>query len=107
MFCCSAPADVTGSQISEEIDKKIKVDAKNAPIVILLLGTGDSGKSTVLKQMKITHGTGFDKPEMELFAKRIHSNTSLLLRNLVKSSQNTTAEEMEHVSNDIFWGEIR
>jgi ABC-type phosphate/phosphonate transport system ATPase subunit len=36
---------------------------------LLLLGSSDSGKSTLLKQLKIKHGNGFTKEEI-LFSKQ-------------------------------------
>ncbi|KAG5366854.1 Guanine nucleotide-binding protein alpha-1 subunit [Yarrowia sp. B02] len=35
---------------------------------LLLLGTGESGKSTILKQMKLIHGQGFSQQERSLYA---------------------------------------
>lgn len=46
---------------SKELDKELKamtLDFDNA-IKILLLGTGESGKTTIIKQMKILHINGF------------------------------------------------
>ncbi|KAJ7873598.1 G-protein alpha subunit-domain-containing protein [Mycena olivaceomarginata] len=40
---------------------------------ILLLGTAESGKSTIIKQMKITHG-GFDARERTEYRMKIHHN---------------------------------
>jgi len=40
------------------IDAELKRDGKNPSVKLLLLGTGESGKSTIVKQMKIIHGAG-------------------------------------------------
>lgn len=47
------------AQRDRDLSREIKRDYKNAASVVklLLLGTGESGKSTIVKQMKIIHGT--------------------------------------------------
>ncbi len=39
-----------------------------------LLGAGESGKSTILKQMKLLHDNGFSNEEKEAFKEIIFSN---------------------------------
>lgn len=43
-------------------------------VKILLLGAGESGKSTFLKQMRIIHGQDFDQGAKEEFRATIFSN---------------------------------
>jgi guanine nucleotide-binding protein subunit alpha-13 len=43
-------------------------------VKILLLGAGESGKSTFLKQMRIIHGQDFDQRAKEEFRGTIFSN---------------------------------
>jgi len=38
-------------------------------------GAGESGKSTILKQMKLIHDGGYSKEEREAFKEIIFSNT--------------------------------
>lgn len=51
------------SEHSKEIDKLCREDAKqrNHITQLLLLGTGESGKTTIIKQMKILHINGFSE----------------------------------------------
>lgn len=42
--------------------------------VALLLGAGESGKSTILKQMRLIYATGFSKQEREEWRAIIFSN---------------------------------
>uniref|UniRef100_A0A6B2L928 Uncharacterized protein n=1 Tax=Arcella intermedia TaxID=1963864 RepID=A0A6B2L928_9EUKA len=58
-------------KLREKLEREIK---------ILLLGTGDSGKSTVLKQLKLIHMNGFTEEELKAF-------TAVVLGNLVGSLQ--------------------
>ncbi|TPX17583.1 uncharacterized protein E0L32_012117 [Thyridium curvatum] len=50
---------------SRELDKMIRQDEKRMAkeVKLLLLGAGESGKSTVLKQMKLIYAQGFSKNE--------------------------------------------
>ncbi|KAJ3429271.1 g protein alpha i subunit [Anaeramoeba flamelloides] len=67
------------------IDKEIKKDRKekDKEISFLLLGTGESGKSTFVKQMKILYYGGFDEETQNDFKNAIRSqlisNTELLI----------------------------
>lgn len=59
---CFVKADQNKVQ-SEEIDQWLKEDAKRQKSAtrLLLLGTGESGKTTIIKQMKILHINGFSE----------------------------------------------
>nr|CAD7428968.1 unnamed protein product [Timema monikensis] len=63
-------------QRSEEIDKQLEELAKQERnvIKILLLGAGESGKSTLVKQMKIIHSDGFTKEELRSFRPTVMDN---------------------------------
>jgi len=57
--------DEAGAARSRELDKIIRADEKkmSKEVKLLLLGAGESGKSTVLKQMKLIYAQGFSKSE--------------------------------------------
>ncbi|KAF8330345.1 heterotrimeric G protein alpha subunit 4 [Cantharellus anzutake] len=59
-----------------EIERQLKEDkAKDANIErILLLGSGDSGKSTIVKQMRIIHNMAFTPAELETYRQVVYSN---------------------------------
>ncbi|CDO93758.1 unnamed protein product [Kluyveromyces dobzhanskii CBS 2104] len=50
-------------QVSNTMDSAGNTDATNA-LKVLLLGSGESGKSTVLQQLKILHQNGFSREEL-------------------------------------------
>lgn len=61
---------------SKEIDRCLSREKTYVKrlVKILLLGAGESGKSTFLKQMRIIHGQDFDQQAREEFRATIYSN---------------------------------
>ncbi|KAG2179983.1 hypothetical protein INT43_003770 [Umbelopsis isabellina] len=82
MGCCQSTEDIEGRQRSDEIDSQLKRDRMNmkSEIKMLLLGAGESGKSTILKQMKLIHDGGYTTEERESFKEVIFSNTIQSMR---------------------------
>jgi len=79
MICCTGkknPDDIKNYLKNQEIEKQLKDDRKNQnrKLKMLLLGTGDSGKSTFAKQMKVLHNAGFTKSELEKFTEILRDN---------------------------------
>ncbi|XP_040919512.1 guanine nucleotide-binding protein subunit alpha-13b [Toxotes jaculatrix] len=74
---------------SKEIDKCINRDKTYVKrlVKILLLGAGESGKSTFLKQMRIIHGQDFDQKAKEEFRATIFSNVIKGVRVLVDARE--------------------
>eukprot|EP00026_Physarum_polycephalum_P009252 Phypoly_transcript_09368.p1 GENE.Phypoly_transcript_09368~~Phypoly_transcript_09368.p1 ORF type:complete len:306 (+),score=42.75 Phypoly_transcript_09368:43-960(+) len=54
---------------------------------ILLLGAGESGKSTVVKQLKVLHKVQMDEMEMQSYAVNIHKNTVQCMQILLDAQQ--------------------
>lgn len=65
-----------GKKRSEKIDKSIQKDKQKMKkeYKILLLGSGESGKSTIVKQMKILHQNGFMNHELEALKATVYQN---------------------------------
>ncbi|KAF8878348.1 G-protein alpha subunit [Mucidula mucida] len=61
---------------SDDIDKQLEVDGRQfkRECKILLLGSGESGKSTIVKQMKIIHQGGFTHDELDAYKPIIFRN---------------------------------
>ncbi|KAH7726181.1 CBN-GPA-1 protein [Aphelenchoides avenae] len=68
----SADAKLRNNSINKEIEKDRRL--KESTIKLLLLGAGESGKSTVLKQMKIIHDNGFSEDEMQSKRSMVYAN---------------------------------
>ncbi|KAI9025063.1 heterotrimeric G protein alpha subunit A [Phycomyces nitens] len=97
-------------EINRELEKeRIK---QNTQTKILLLGSGESGKSTILKQMKIINQNGYTT--QELFGWRV-----IVFRNIIESAQalvqatrefgclftdNRTMEDMKRIERYAFPG---
>ncbi|KAI6216125.1 Guanine nucleotide-binding proteinG(O) subunit alpha [Aphelenchoides besseyi] len=62
---------------SRQIDEKLKTDHERAAkdIKLLLLGAGESGKSTIVKQMKIIHESGFSTEDYKQYKPVVYTNT--------------------------------
>jgi guanine nucleotide-binding protein G(i) subunit alpha len=74
--CLTTSEDLAKAQNSNNIDKQLAVEQNNYSKVIkvLLLGSGESGKSTIVKQMKIIHLDGYSKEELISFKYEIFRN---------------------------------
>jgi GTPase SAR1 family protein len=73
MSCFSGKSKQT--QKSKEIEEVIKQDKKKKVFKLLLLGTGDSGKSTFAKQMQILHTKGFTDEKLKSNVPILRMNT--------------------------------
>lgn len=70
---------------SKQIDREIKqwIKSYNQAIKLLLLGTGESGKTTIIKQMKILHVQGFSVSERAEKANLIRHNIHESIHDIV------------------------
>jgi guanine nucleotide-binding protein G(i) subunit alpha len=61
MGCITSGIDNSEAfMLSRKIDEKLKLEGIDfrRQVKLLLLGTGESGKSTILKQLKVIHEVG-------------------------------------------------
>ncbi|CAF0773437.1 unnamed protein product [Brachionus calyciflorus] len=74
--CCLSGEDRIEIERSRQIDRELALLKRKfyATQKIVLLGAGESGKSTFLKQMQIIHGTGFTKSEITQYRTQIYEN---------------------------------
>jgi len=52
-----------------------------------ILGAGESGKSTILKQMKIIHMDGYSKEDFEQYREVVYSNTIQSLATIIRAME--------------------
>lgn len=83
----SAGIDDEAKARNDEIESQLKRDRASAKneIKMLLLGAGESGKSTVLKQMKLIHHGGYNNAERESYKEIIFSNTIQSMRAILEA----------------------
>lgn len=67
---------VESPEITQTLDKELKV---------LLLGSGESGKSTIVKQMKILHKNGFSESEAYEYKPFVYKNVLDCVKNLINA----------------------
>lgn len=84
----------SSSEVGKAIDRELRVQNQRDENVIktLLLGAGESGKSTLVKQMKIIHGDGYSRAELTEYIPTVHVNLIHALRNLLRNMGNLGVE---------------
>ncbi|XP_063951330.1 guanine nucleotide-binding protein G(o) subunit alpha-like [Lytechinus pictus] len=82
MGCAMSSEERSAQERSKQIDKNLKEDGLQAArdVKLLLLGAGESGKSTIVKQMKIIHEEGFTAEDSKVYRPVVYSN---LLQSMV------------------------
>ncbi|KEP52144.1 guanine nucleotide-binding protein alpha-2 subunit [Rhizoctonia solani 123E] len=115
--CLSNNGDPEATKVHNEVEKDLKVLAKKrqTEIKVLLLGSGDSGKSTVLKQMRVIHNDKFTPQEIESYRQLVFNNIirgavmlvdALLAMQLQLSPENQRFIETLRSINDLRDGEV-
>lgn len=84
-----APQDKAAQVASQDLDKKMQQSAEQDKsfIKLLLLGAGESGKSTLFKQMITIYGKGFTDAERMQYLPVIHNNIITSIKTLSKQSE--------------------
>uniref|UniRef100_A0A2K6CLK7 G protein subunit alpha i3 n=1 Tax=Macaca nemestrina TaxID=9545 RepID=A0A2K6CLK7_MACNE len=77
MGCTLSAEDKAAVERSKMIDRNLREDGEKAAkeVKLLLLGAGESGKSTIVKQMKIIHEDGYSEDECKQYKVVVYSNT--------------------------------
>ncbi|KAI4467827.1 gtp-binding protein alpha subunit [Holotrichia oblita] len=85
MFCCRLAEIREQRRVNRRIEKQILMDRRstNRELKLLLLGTGEAGKSTFIKQMQIIHGTGYSYEDKLGFIKLVYRNIFMAIQSLI------------------------
>ncbi|XP_066138652.1 G protein alpha q subunit [Euwallacea fornicatus] len=87
MACCQSDEAKEQKRINAEIEKQLKRDKREArrELKLLLLGTGESGKSTFIKQMRIIHGAGYSDEDKRGFIKLVFQNIFMAMQSMIRA----------------------
>eukprot|EP01135_Chromosphaera_perkinsii_P004181 Nk52_evm88s270 gene=Nk52_evmTU88s270 len=87
MGICQSAEEKALAEQNKDIEKQLKKDRQeaNRTVKLLLLGAGDCGKSTLVKQMKIIHGDGYQQNELNSFKRLIFDNILSSMRNVIQA----------------------
>ena len=104
--CASNASErIEGRRISAKIDRELQASCKDKIVKLLLLGAGESGKSTFVKQMKIIHGDGYSTDELKSFISIIHGNLLTSMVEVVKTMDKLNIT-LHNSSNTVYASEI-
>lgn len=71
-----------------------------ADVVTLHTGSGESGKSTIVKQMKIIHQNGYTRDELALYRLTIYKNVLDCAKALIQAMRQFNIEPNDPHNND-------
>ncbi|NP_001080841.1 guanine nucleotide binding protein (G protein), alpha 11 (Gq class) S homeolog isoform X1 [Xenopus laevis] len=89
MACCLSEEVKESKRINAEIEKQLRRDKKDSrrELKLLLLGTGESGKSTFIKQMRIIHGSGYSEEDKRGFTKLVFQNIFTAMQSMIRAME--------------------
>lgn len=120
-FCCRSEEQREAQRINAEIERELKRHKRDArrELKLLLLGmcrrgvrtidllcldsfsgTGESGKSTFIKQMRIIHGSGYNDNDRRDFIQLVFQNILTSMQNLIRA-MSTLCIEYSNPNNEV------
>ncbi|XP_026210337.1 guanine nucleotide-binding protein G(q) subunit alpha-like [Anabas testudineus] len=85
--CCLSAEEDERLRIHREIERQLRRDKRDShrELKLLLLGTGESGKSTFIKQMRIIHGSGYSEADRKGFTRLVFQNIFTAIQTLIQA----------------------
>ncbi|KAM6902277.1 guanine nucleotide-binding protein G(q) subunit alpha-like [Xenentodon cancila] len=85
--CCLSPEAKEARRINDEIERQLRRDKNKSrwEYKLLLLGTGESGKSTFIKQMRIIHGCGYSEEDRRGFTRLVYQNILTAMQAMIQA----------------------
>ena len=80
---------LNGSGIMQYIHCVLKEQSNQTKCFVSLLssGTGESGKSTFIKQMRIIHGHGYSDEDKRSFIKLVYQNIFMAMNSMIRAME--------------------
>eukprot|EP00123_Amoebidium_parasiticum_P010835 comp20352_c0_seq2/m.25681 comp20352_c0_seq2/g.25681 ORF comp20352_c0_seq2/g.25681 comp20352_c0_seq2/m.25681 type:complete len:353 (-) comp20352_c0_seq2:393-1451(-) len=99
MGCAMSAEDKVAFDKNKQLDQQIKADKEKLrnEVKLLLLGAGESGKSTIVKQMKIIHENGFSKEECLQFRDVVYGNIIFSMQSILRALPNLSIDLPEEL----------
>lgn len=93
--CQSSPEELAALKASKEIEKQMKEAelTEQTKIKLLLLGAGESGKSTIFKQMRILYGAQLTDEEKNQVTPVVYFNTIMSMQKVLEEVTNMGYEK--------------
>lgn len=93
--CCSSSSDAGALKASKNLEKLMNQSfvLESEKIKLLLLGAGESGKSTIFKQMRVLFGAPLTEDEKNQITPVVYSNTISAMKALVQAVRNFGYED--------------
>ncbi|XP_049415895.1 guanine nucleotide-binding protein subunit alpha-14-like [Epinephelus fuscoguttatus] len=87
--CCLPAEQAERLRVHREIEKQLRRDKRDShrELKLLLLGTGESGKSTFIKQMRIIHGSGYSEADRKGFTRLVFQNIVTAIQALINAME--------------------
>ncbi|XP_063066377.1 guanine nucleotide-binding protein subunit alpha-11-like [Engraulis encrasicolus] len=87
--CCLSADDRERIRIHKAIERQLNRAKRDSQreVKLLLLGTGESGKSTFIKQMRIIHGAGYSNDDRRGFTSLVHMNIFQNIQALIQAME--------------------
>ncbi|XP_058138252.1 guanine nucleotide-binding protein subunit alpha-15 isoform X1 [Dasypus novemcinctus] len=85
--CCLTDDEKAAARIDQEINKILLEQKRRdrGELKLLLLGPGESGKSTFIKQMRIIHGAGYSEEERRGFRPLVYQNVLVSVQAMLEA----------------------
>ncbi|KAJ8260928.1 hypothetical protein COCON_G00166510 [Conger conger] len=96
--CCMSSDARECQRISQEIEKQLRRDKRDSrrELKLLLLGTGESGKSTFIKQMRIIHGSGYTIEDRRGFTRLVYQNILISMQAMIQALKTFNILLLDH-----------
>ncbi|XP_067105789.1 guanine nucleotide-binding protein G(q) subunit alpha-like [Osmerus mordax] len=87
--CCLSEEAKEARRINDEIERQLRRDKKDnrREFKLLLLGTGESGKSTFIKQMRIIHGSGYSEEDKRSYTRLVYQNIFTAMQSMIHAME--------------------